>query len=67
MKKFGIMTALVLVLSIAGSAFASTGTSSKSVLTNTKSVTFAKSNSKPKKHRKMRKAKKTPVTTPTSK
>jgi hypothetical protein len=67
MKKFGIMTALVLALSIAGSAFASTETGSKSVLTNTKSVTFAKSNSKPKKHKKMRKAKKAPATTPASK
>ena len=72
MKKFGIMTALVLALSIAGSAFASTGTTSKSVSASVKMSKSAKNTktsktSKPRKHRKAKKAVKTMTATPPSK
>jgi hypothetical protein len=58
MKKFGIITALILAISIAGSAFASPGTGSKSGSANSKTAKYAKPGSKVKKHRKVHKAKK---------
>jgi hypothetical protein len=69
MKKFGIMTALVLALSIAGSAFASTGTSPKTVSASAKLSKSAKSTkpAKKRRHHKAKKATKTMTATPPSK
>jgi hypothetical protein len=58
MKKFGIITALILAISIAGSVFASPGIGSKSGSANSKTAKYAKESSKVKKHKKVRKAKK---------